>query len=74
MTKRNWTCQYREGLILGKNADVGAFSYTNAKFGVEIQEEAQIGSHCSICSWSTIDDRKGKVLIKKNAGIAGNGS
>jgi len=69
MTKWNWMCQYHENLKLGKNSDIGAFTYINAKFGVEIGEEAQIGSHCSIYSYSTIDDKQGKVVIKKNARI-----
>jgi acetyltransferase-like isoleucine patch superfamily enzyme len=69
MTKWNWMCQYRDGLVLGRNTDIGAFTYVNARFGVEIQEDAQIGSHCSIYSWSTIDDKKGKVLIRKNAKV-----
>jgi acetyltransferase-like isoleucine patch superfamily enzyme len=69
MTKWNWMCQHREGLKLGKNTDIGAFTYINAKYGVEIQENVQVGSHCSIYSHSTIDDKKGKITIKKNARI-----
>ena len=69
MTKWNWMCQYPEGLEMGKNTDVGAFTYINAKYGVEVEENVQIGSHCSIYSWSTIDNKKGKVTIKKNAKI-----
>ena len=69
MTRWNWMCQYNENLKLGKNTDIGAFTYINAKFNVEIQEDVQIGSHCSIYSWSTIDNKKGKVTIKKGAKI-----
>ena len=69
MTKWNWMCQYKENLKLGKNTDIGAFTYINAKYGVEIEEDVQIGSHCSIYSWSTIDKKKGKVTIKKGAKI-----
>ena len=69
MTKWNWMCQYHENLELGENTDVGAFTYINARYIVEIQDNVQIGSHCSIYSWSTIDDKKGKVTIKKNAKI-----
>ena len=69
MTKWHWMCHYQENLELGKNTDIGAFTYINAKYGVEIQENVQIGSHCSIYSWSTIDDKKGKVTIKKDARI-----
>ncbi len=69
MTKWGWMCQYHENLKLGENTDIGAFTYINAKYGVEIEENVQIGSHCSIYSWSTIDDEQGKVAIRKNAKI-----
>ena len=69
LTKWNWMCQYHKNLKLGKNTDIGAFTYINAKYGVEIQENVQIGSHCSIYSESTIDGKRGKVVIKKNAKI-----
>lgn len=69
MTKWNWMCQYKENLKLSKKTDIGAFTYINAKYDVEIQDNVQIGSHCSIYSHSTIDNKKGKVMIKKNAKI-----
>jgi len=67
LTKWNWMVQYPENLKLGKYTDIGAFTYINAKHGVEIQDYVQIGSHCSIYSVSTIDNKKGKVVIKRNA-------
>jgi len=69
MTKWNWMCQYHEDLKLGKYVDIGAFTYINAKYGVEIEDYVQIGSHCSIYSHSTIDNKKGKIVIKRNARI-----
>lgn len=69
MTKWNWMCQHQEQLILGRFTDIGAFTYINACAGVEIEEDVQIGSHCSIYSISTIDGTKGKVVIKKGAKI-----
>jgi acetyltransferase-like isoleucine patch superfamily enzyme len=69
LTKWNWMCQNHHNLTLGNNTDIGAFTYINAKYGVDIEEDAQIGSHCSIYSESTIDDKKGKVVIGKNARI-----
>lgn len=69
MTKWNWMCQYPENLKLHKNTDIGAFSYINAKYGVEIEENVQIGSHVSIYSESTIDQKSGKVTIKRGAKI-----
>lgn len=69
MTKWNWKCQHRENLKLGKRIDIGAFSYLNAKYGIELGDDVQIASHCSLYSVSTIDNKKGKIIIKKNARI-----
>jgi acetyltransferase-like isoleucine patch superfamily enzyme len=69
LTKWNWMVQYPSGLKLGKYTDIGAFTYINAKYGVIIEDYVQIGSHCSIYSESTIDGKKGQVIIRKNACI-----
>lgn len=68
-TKYNWVVKNLKNLKLGKNTDIGAFTYMNAKFGIEIGAGVQIGSHCSIYSVSTIDDKKGKIILKKNCKI-----
>lgn len=52
----NWIVQNLEGLVLGHETDIGAFSYINALYGVVIEDNVQIGSHCSVYSVSTIDD------------------
>lgn len=69
MTKYNYIVQYPEKLILGKNFDIGEFVYINSKFYVEIQDNVQIGSHSSIYSHSTIDNKKGKITLKENCKI-----
>ena len=69
MTKYNYIVQYPENLTLGKYFDIGEFTYINSKFGVEIQNNVQIGSHCSIYSHSTIDDKSGPIKLKKNCKI-----
>jgi acetyltransferase-like isoleucine patch superfamily enzyme len=69
LTKWYWLVQHKEGFKLGNKTDIGEFTYFNAKFGIEIQDNVQIGSHCSIYSESTIDNKKGKVIIKENARI-----
>ena len=61
-----------KNLKLGRNTDIGAFSYINANAGVVIEDDVQIGSHCSIYSVSTIDNKKGKVVLKKNCRIGAN--
>lgn len=69
LSKWNWMVQGTEGLKLGFKTDIGAFTYINATYGVIIEDEVQIGSHCSIYSVSTIDGKKGKVHLKKNSRI-----
>lgn len=69
LTKWNWMVQGKEGLNLGKKVDIGAFTYINAKYGVEIGDNVEIGSHTSIYSESTIDNKKGKIIIGKNSRI-----
>jgi acetyltransferase-like isoleucine patch superfamily enzyme len=69
LTKYNWVVQNLEGFDLGVKTDIGAFSYINALHGVVIEDDVQIGSHCSIYSISTIDDTFGKVALKKNCKI-----
>ena len=68
-TKYHFLVHHKNKLKLGEKTDIGAFTYINAKKGVEIQKNVQIGSHCSIYSISTIDEKEGKVVIKENAKI-----
>ena len=70
-TKYNWIVQNLDGLNLGFNTDIGTFTYINAKYEVVIEDEVQIGSHCSIYSVSTIDNSFGKVILKNNCRIGG---
>ncbi|MFW9777505.1 MAG: acyltransferase [Candidatus Heimdallarchaeota archaeon] len=69
LTRWNWLITHPQNLSLGKYTDIGAFTYINARFGVEIQDFVQIGSHCSIYSESTIDEKQGKIVIARNARI-----
>ena len=68
-TKYNWVVQNLDGLDLGLNTDIGSFSYINAKYKVIIEDEVQIGSHCSIYSVSTIDNTRGMVVLRNNCKI-----
>ena len=69
LTDYNWLVQNKDEFKLGYKTDIGAFTYINAKFGVAIEDYVQIGSHCSIYSLSTIDNKEGKVVLKKNCRI-----
>lgn len=69
LNKYNWLVRHKKGLTMGKKTDIGAFTYIQAQEGVVIGDEVQIGSHCSIYSVSTIDNKKGKVVLNKNSRV-----
>lgn len=72
LTKYNWVVQGVDNFKLGNNVDIGAFVYINAREGVEIQDDVQIGGGVKIYSVATIDNKKGKVILKKNCKIGAN--
>lgn len=69
LTKYNWLVQGVKNFKLGKKTDIGAFVYINAKAGVVIEDGVQIGAGTKIYSISTIDNKKGKVILKRNCKI-----
>jgi acetyltransferase-like isoleucine patch superfamily enzyme len=68
-TKWLWVVWKPENLTLGKNIDIGAYTALFAHHGIDIADNVQIGSHCSIYSKNTIDGTQGKVVIGKNSCI-----
>jgi acetyltransferase-like isoleucine patch superfamily enzyme len=68
-TKYHWVVQNVQNFHLGYKTDIGAFTYINAKYGVIVEDYVQIGSHCSIYSVSTIDDKNGQVVLRKNCKV-----
>jgi len=69
LTKYFWLIQHKKNLRLGKFTDIGAFTYINAKKNIVIEDYVQIGSHCSLYSLSTIDNKEGEIVLKKNCRI-----
>lgn len=72
LTKWNWMVQGVKNFKLGKETDIGVFSYINATAGVIIEDNVQVGGGVKIYSVSTIDNKKGKVILKKNCRIGAN--
>ncbi len=64
-TKYNWAVTCPENLELGKNTDIGIFTYINARYGVIIGPDVQIGSHVSIYSDDTERNIRGTIIINK---------
>ena len=69
-TKWQWVCWHPEGLEMGENVDIGAYCYLQARKGIVIGNNVQIGGHTTIYSVSTIRGLKeGRVVIEDNAEI-----
>lgn len=68
-TRYHWIVQHVHNFELGYKTDIGAFTYLNAKYGITIEDHVQIGSHCSLYSVSTIDDKQGRIILKENCRI-----
>jgi acetyltransferase-like isoleucine patch superfamily enzyme len=69
LTEWNWMVQHPVKLTISENVDIGAFTYINALNGVSLGQNVQIGSHCSIYSYSSIDNKNGKVSIGRDTCI-----
>ena len=72
LNKYNWLVQNKQGFKLGKYTDIGALSYINAKYGVVIEDNVQVGGGTKIYSIDTIGDKKGKIVLKRNCKIGAN--
>jgi len=71
-TVYNWIPYHPDKIKLGYKCDIGALTCLFAHEGIEIGENAQIGGGVRIYSLSTIDNKRGKVVIKNNAKIGAN--
>ena len=69
MTKWNWVALYPQRLSLGQCVDIGAFTLLACQAGITLGNYIQIGSHCSLYSKSTIDNKEGEIIIHNNARI-----
>ena len=69
LTEWYWIVQHKKNLKLGKKTDIGAFTAIFAHYGITIEDEVQIGSHCSLYSISTIDDKRGPIVLRKNCRV-----
>ena len=72
LTKWNWTVHFPKKLKLGKNTDIGAFTFIDARNGVEIEDNVLIGGGCFIYSFTASNGKKGKIVLKKGCKIGAN--
>ena len=66
LTEYNWVVLHPEHLDLADYVDIGAFTILDARSGIVVEKDVQIGSHCAIYSESTIDGKNGKTVLKEN--------
>jgi len=66
-TKYGWVVLFPENLILSKHVDIGYGTFINAKHGVIIAEEVEIGPYCCILSDNSINNKSGCIII--NSGV-----
>ena len=72
MTQWYWRVVGVENFKLGEHVEIGSFTIIDAKEGVTIENNVKIGWNCSIFSISTVDGKKGKIILKKNCKIGAN--
>jgi len=72
LTQWYWRVLHPENFKLGENTQIGSFTVIDALKGVEIEDGVKIGFSCVIISYSSIDKKEGKVVLKKNCKIGSN--
>ena len=68
-TKYGWVVYHPNKLKLGKYTDIGHGVFNQAKYGVTIEDYAQVGGGAYIYTYNSENGTKGSIIIKKNAKI-----
>ena len=72
MTQWFWRVTHRENFSLGNRVEIGSFTIIDAMNSVKIGDNVKVGWNCSIMSNSTIDGKKGPVILKDGCSIGAN--
>ena len=72
LTQWYWRVLHTENFKLGKNTQIGSFSVFDAMEGIEIEDDVKIGFGCVVISYSSIDQKGGKIILKRNCKIGSN--
>ena len=72
MTQWFWRVTHRENFSLGSHVEIGSFTIIDAMNSVNIEDNVKIGWNCTIMSNSTIDGKKGKIILKEGCSIGAN--
>jgi UDP-2-acetamido-3-amino-2,3-dideoxy-glucuronate N-acetyltransferase len=72
MTQWFWRVSHRRNFVLGNNTQIGSFTMIDAQNGVQIEDDVKIGYGCTILSYSSIDGRHGRVILRKGCNLGAN--
>jgi len=72
MTQWYWLARHKENLKLGKRVQIGNFTVLGCEHGIEIEDNVKIGYSCVIMTHSTVDNKMGKVIMRKGSRIGAN--
>ena len=72
MTQWSWRVTNSENFSSGNRVEIGSFTIIDAMHSVTIGDNVKIGWNCTIMSNSTIDGKKGKIILKDGCGIGAN--
>ena len=72
MTQWFWRVTHRENFSLGNRVEIGSFTIIDAMNSVKIGDNVKVGWNCSIMSNSTIDGKKGPVILKDGCSVGAN--
>jgi len=72
LSQWHWIARHKENLKIGKRVQIGTFSLLGCENGIEIEDDVKIGYHCVLITNSTVDDKKGKIILKDNCKIGAN--
>ena len=68
-TKYGWVVYYPKGLKLGDYTDIGWGCFLQARWGIRIEDYAQLGAYTCLYSENSENKTNGPIIIKKNAKI-----
>jgi acetyltransferase-like isoleucine patch superfamily enzyme len=69
ITQWGWRVNNRENFKLGNNVRIGSFTMIDAKNVVEIEDDVMVGFGSIIISFSRIDGKDGKIILKQGCKI-----
>ncbi len=68
-TKWGWVVLHTPGLKLGNYVDIGYGCLLQAEAGLTIDDDVELGAHVAVYTVSTIDDKRGPVILRKGCKI-----